>query len=285
MKFIYIDESGSPGHTNVFTMCGVMVDAYRRPTMVAALDQELKSKLELWHQNYHNLPSELKTDSFINGAKNWSRVPSDERKRFLEKICQLTIEHGGTIFGIGFSFDSFDRAVNADLGQPMKTDYWLSGAMFIICLIQKKMQKKSRHKGKTVVNIDNNPRGLSHLASALRARNPWFDGLYQTSAKRYGKMKWIPRKLPERFNQIIDTPSAVESEYSSLIQIADAISYIYRRHLELTSLEEKKNWPEEKNYYDNLVATLNEARQTLGRCPDEPCVNFFKQAKHTGWKL
>ena len=69
MKFIYIDESGSRGHTDVFTMCGVMVDAYRRPTMVAALDQELKSKLELWHQNYHNLPSELKTDSFINGTK------------------------------------------------------------------------------------------------------------------------------------------------------------------------------------------------------------------------
>ena len=167
----------------------------------------------------------------------------------------------------------------------MKADYWLSGAMFIICLIQKKMQKAPRHKGETVVNIDDNPRGLFHLASALRARNPWFDGLYKASIKHRGKTIQVPQESSDRFNKIIDTPSAVESKYSALIQIADAISYIYRRHLELISLEETEKWPGERNYYDNLVATLNKARQTLGRCPDEPCINFYKQAKHTGWKL
>ena len=29
MKFIYVDESGAAGDSDVFVMCGLMVDAYK----------------------------------------------------------------------------------------------------------------------------------------------------------------------------------------------------------------------------------------------------------------
>jgi hypothetical protein len=41
----------------------------------------------------------------------------------------------------------------------------------------------------------------------------------------------------------------------------------------------------EKDYYTELVAILEPARETHGHCPDEPCVKFFKSAKHPEWKL
>jgi hypothetical protein len=68
-----------------------------------------------------------------------------------------------------------------------------------------------------------------------------------------------------------------------LIQVADAISYVYRRHMELKDVAEA--WAGEKDYYAELVATLEPARETHGQCPDVPCVKFYKAAKHPDWKL
>ena len=68
-----------------------------------------------------------------------------------------------------------------------------------------------------------------------------------------------------------------------MVQVADAISYVYRRHLELST--EPEGYAGEKDYYAELVAILDPSRETLGRCPDEPCVQFYKAAKHPEWKL
>ena len=67
-----------------------------------------------------------------------------------------------------------------------------------------------------------------------------------------------------------------------MVQVADAISYVYRRHLELQTVAEA--WAGEKAYYAELVAILEPARETLGRCPEPPCVKFYKAAKHPEWK-
>jgi hypothetical protein len=68
-----------------------------------------------------------------------------------------------------------------------------------------------------------------------------------------------------------------------MVQVADAISYVYRRHFELKSVAEA--WVGEKDYYAELVAILEPARETLGQCPDAACVKFYKAAKHPEWKL
>jgi hypothetical protein len=68
-----------------------------------------------------------------------------------------------------------------------------------------------------------------------------------------------------------------------MAQIADAISYVYRRYLELQSISEA--WAGEKDYYAELVSILEPERETHGRAPDEPCVKFYKAAKHPEWKL
>ena len=45
MKFIYVDESGSEGESDVFVMCGLMVDAYKLRKKTADFDKMLA---EFW---------------------------------------------------------------------------------------------------------------------------------------------------------------------------------------------------------------------------------------------
>ena len=65
-----------------------------------------------------------------------------------------------------------------------------------------------------------------------------FDGLYQLRGKKRGKTVWLERTKKDRFDHIINTAFAIKSDHSSMVQVADAISYVYRRHLELAAIAE-----------------------------------------------
>ena len=283
MKFIYVDESGDSGQGDVFTMCGLMVDGYNLHKKTTDFDKRLKSFL----QKHPGKKPELKTSSFINGKGGWSKVNPQERKDFLTDVCKLAVRNSGKIFGIGLSFSAFNEALKGGFQHPTGKSHWLAAAIFTSCLVQKRMQGESKNKGHTVVIMDDNKCEMSSLSEALYNSDPWFDGLYQNKGKsrgKRGKKVWIPRKSDDRFDQIINTAFAIKSDHSSLIQVADAICYVYRRHLELKTDGEK--WPGEKKYYQGLVNLLEPKRQKLGLYPnDELCVQFFKQAKHPDWKL
>ena len=93
----------------------------------------------------------------------------------------------------------------------------------------------------------------------------------------------MARTVKTRFDHIINTSFAIKSNHSSLVQVADALSYVYRRHLELMNTPEA--YPGEQAYYAGLVATLDGAREKVGRAPNVPCIQFFNEAKHAGWPL
>lgn len=279
VKFIYVDESGDRDQGDVFTMCGLMVDAYKLRKKTADFDR----KLESLFQKHPGNRADLKTSRFINGRGAWGNIDAQERKDLLTEICHLAVENGGKIFGIGLSFVSFDAACEAGHGQPMANNYWLAGAIFTSCLVQKKMQAVKNSKGLTVVIMDDNQREMPSLSNALHMCDPWFDGLYQVRGRRRGSTVWLPRKTSNRFDQIINTAFAIKSDHSSLVQIADAISYIYRRYLVLQAENEK--WLGEKNYYQGLVDILEPSREKVGRCPDNHCVQFYRQSTHAGWTL
>jgi hypothetical protein len=65
--------------------------------------------------------------------------------------------------------------------------------------------------------------------------------------------------------------------------VADAAAYIYRRHLELQN--EKEAWHGEKEYFNGLANKLEGRRERLGHTPTGPCIDFYKAACHTKWKL
>ncbi|MCF6277545.1 MAG: DUF3800 domain-containing protein [Anaerolineales bacterium] len=279
MKFIYIDESGERDHTDVFVMCGLMVDAYKLRKKTENFDR----KLEALFARHPGARADLKTSRFINGKGAWREIDAQERKDLLTEICQLAVANGGKIFGYGLSFQAFDAATREGHGQPCANNYWLASAMFTSCLLQKKMQGVSNSKGLTVVIMDDNKVEMPALSDALYIGDPWYDGLYQIQKRRRGHLIWVERTEANRFDHIVNTAFAIKSDHSSLIQVADALSYVYRRHLELTNAVEA--WVGEQVYISDLVALLEPNREKLGRCHDEPCLRFFLAAKHPEWQL
>ena len=69
-----------------------------------------------------------------------------------------------------------------------------------------------------------------------------------------GKKVWVPIPEGERFSNIINSAFAIKSEHSSLVQVADAAAYVYRRHVELKSHSE--NWEGERAYFEGLAGKL-----------------------------
>jgi hypothetical protein len=282
MKFVYVDESGAKGHTDVFVMAGVLIDAYRLRKHTATFDEMITTFLA----KHEGAPKELKTHAFINGDGGWSKIDASERKAFLGAVCDLVAECA-RIFAVAFSFERFDAMVKAAQQQTFGTSYWLAAAMFVSALVQQKMQKEKRNKGHTVFMCDENKKDMPKLSDALYGADPWFDPIYQTTRKKRGKKG---RKagdgvlLPEeRFDQIVNTAFSIKSHHSSLIQVADAVSYIYRRQLELSS--EQETWPGERDFFTELAQRLEPKRELLGRTPGGPCVEFYESVCHKGWRL
>jgi Protein of unknown function (DUF3800) len=273
MKFSYVDESGDHSQGDVFVMAGVLIDAYRLRKYTASFDKMIVEFLA----KHPGAPTELKTKAFINGAAGWSQVDATERKKFLGEICDLAAECA-KIFGVAFSFEAFKKA--AEREGIFTKSHWLSAAMFIAALVQKKMQDEPRNKGMTVLICDDNKKEMPDLADALHEAHPWFDPIYQTSRKKGGVSVWQNVPNGKRFEQIVNCAFAIKSHHSSLIQVADVVSYIYRRHLELKT--EREGWDGEQKYFAGLVDKLEPRRELLGRNPGGPCIEFYQAAY---WQL
>ena len=278
MKFIYVDESGDSDHSDVFVMCGLMVDAYKLRTATEKIDNLIISILK----KHPRSQKEFKTSQFINGKHRWNRIAGAERCNILRGICKLAISSGGRIFGIGLSFNRLRHALS-EVGQPPQHSHWQISAMFIASLIQKEMQKEKRRKGHTVVVMDDNKIEMESFSDQIYRCHDWYDGLYVAKSTKKTR-DWEPRTHKDRFDQIINTAFAIKSDHSTLIQIADAICYVYRRHLELKDTDE--SWDGERHFYCGLVEVLEQKREKLERCPEGvECVEFYNAARHSHWIL
>jgi hypothetical protein len=278
MKFAYVDESGDHSQGDVFVMAGLLIDAYRLPKHTTTFDELITSFIA----KHPDAPKELKTKRIINGSGGWSKIDASERKKFVADMCHLATQCA-RIFAVAFSFKEFETAADGDFNQPFKKSYWLGSAMFVGSLIQKKMQGTRGNKGLTVFICDDNKHEMSNLSDMLHDADPWFDPIYQTSRIKNKQTIWEDVTPEQRFDQIINSAFAIKSHHSSLIQVADAVSYSYRRHLELKT--QKEEWVGEKQYFSNLFSKLELQRARLGRTPGGQCIDFYRAAGHKDWVL
>jgi hypothetical protein len=279
MKFAYIDESGSTEEGDIFVMAGLLIDAYRLRKYTSRFDQELADFLA----KHPGAPAELKTKAFINGRGGWSDVSPDDRKQFLTDMCALAAEVS-SIYGFGMSFERFDAAcASGNYTTPCAGSYWALNGMFVSSLIQKRMQGMSNNKGLTVLIFDDNKAHMPKVSDGLYLAESWFDALYQQKGKGKHHAQWCELKQHQRFDHIINTAFAIKSQHSSLVQVADAVSYVYRRHLELTTQPE--SYAGEQAFYAGLAVKLDVKRERLGRTPGAECIDFYKAVKHPSWAL
>ena len=270
MKFIYVDESGSKDQSDVFVMAGLLVDAYRLRKYTDVFNKLISDFLAK-HPGTGSA-KELKTSALINGTGGWRKIDSEQRKALLKHMCVLSSECA-SVFAVGLSFSKFEAALAGGHGYPLGTSYWMGAAMYVAALVQDKMQLLKKNKGLTVFICDDNKHEMANFAGALHDANPWFDALYRFDAG----------KGAQRFNRLVNSAFAIKSQHSSLIQVADAVSYVYRRHLELKT--EKESWAGERDYIAGLAGLLESTRELMGKVKKEPCVKFYEAARHAEWAL
>ncbi len=275
MKFVYADESGDQDHSSVFTMMAVMVDAAR-----------LRKKTEDFDDLWRNLlsqhpkePVEIKTSSMINGRGSWRKVCHDVRKKFISDVIDLATANGGKIFGYAIDFKKLETVDASTYKLPFTKHKWTAASMYIVALIQKKMQIVKGKKGLTVFVMDDNQQKMPTLTDGLYKCSPWYDGLYQIK----GKTGWKPRKSKDRFDQIINTAFSIKSEHSTFVQVADVISYVYRRHYELMCQNEV--YAGERTLYVDWVGTLEGVRVRLGNVRECEATKFYSAIIPKGWDL
>ena len=279
MKFVYIDETGNDGKSDTFVMCGLMIDAYKLKKQTRYFDNILN---EIYALN-PRVKFDLKTSKFINGKDDWSKIAPETRKHLLKKICLSAVDNGGSIFAISLSMKELTIEKCNSFSFPYKSNYWLASAFFIASIIQKKMQTYSKNKGLSVLIFDDNKQEIAKLTDELHTGHEWFDPLYQIQKKARGKLIWKNRTKTDRFDQIVNTAFFIKSNHSSLIQVSDAIAYVYRRYFEL--LEQEQAWEGERSYIVDLFEILERSRERLGRCPKSACFDFYKAVKHPRWEL
>jgi hypothetical protein len=272
-----VDESGNKDQSDVFVMAGLLVDAYRLRKHTAAFDEMIASFLT----QHPGLRKELKTKRIIDGEGGWSAVDPGHRKKFIGDVYDLAF-NCARVFAVAFSFERFSAAAEGSFEQPFGKSYWCGAAMFIAGLVQQKVQKVKRNKGLTVLICDDNKQEMQKLSDMLHDSVSWFDPLYQKSRLKRGKTTWLELSPGKRFDQIVNTAFAIKSHHSSLIQVADAVAYIHRRHLELMGAPER--WAGEKEFVTGLVGRLPN-RERLGRNPGGPCIDFYEAARHREWRL
>jgi hypothetical protein len=279
MKLAYVDESGDSGQSDVFVMAGLLVDAYRLKNYTVKFDATIKEFLT----KHPGAPKELKTKALLNGTGGWNKVDPEDRKKFVSDLCDLATDCS-RVYALAFSFANFGGAIEGGHGHPFGKSYWLGAALFIASLIQQKMQEEERNKGLTVLICDDNKHEMSNLSDSLHEALPWFDPIYQKGLKKKGRPTlWREVPAEERLDHIVNTAFAIKSHHSSFIQVADAVCYAFRRHIELE--KDKEGWDGEKEYFSGLVQKLEGRREHLGRDRVGPCIEFYRAARHEHWAL
>ena len=276
MKFAYVDESKKD---DIFVMAGILIDATKLKKYTDEFDALLKDVLERIGRRKKCPPDELKTSLFIKGKRKWGVIDGEERQKILQGICDILKDSAkAKIYAYCLSVSSFGKHSESTLTSNKR--HWHAAAMYIACLIQKKMvMKTDKNKGLTVLIYDHNARDFSRLSDTLYQPSSWYDDICR--AKKGGKWQTITDE--NRFDQIINTAFSMKSQHSSLIQVADAVAHIYRRHIELED-GSKENWDDEKDYYSDLVLKLDSEK--LKSVPaDSESVNFYETIKHPKWKL
>lgn len=275
MKFAYIDESGGEDQGDIFVMGGVLIDASRLRKRTSEFDEALDKMRKL----HPSKTSEFKTKRFMRGKGGWRKIPLDTRNEFIQDVITLIKDTKVSVYAYALSLQSIRKINLQNFGSPPKDqkNYWFASAILLSSLIQKNHQQLKNNKGHTVLIFDDNQKDMPKISNALYVCNSWYDDLY---AKARTNWKITPAS---RFNQIINTAFAINSEHSSLIQVADIICYVYRRHLELKSSNEA--YAGEKKLYDNWASQLEEQREKMGNTPkNSPAVKFYDQITHEGWK-
>lgn len=279
MNFLCGDESGAPNHSSVMVVCGLMVEA-RAFFKTANIFQKKFSKARELKKFSKN---EFKTHMFVGrGADAKGRRNFERRKNLVSNTCELIVKNELDIFAIGISYKKLDSILKKSGGKNQIISRTLGG-VFISELVRIKAQGRDDESGRTFAVFDNHP-ARPYLNKMLENGNSWYDGIQQVLGSKRDKNASRSTSDTERFDHIVDkTGYYIESNFSSHVQTADLVSYVYQRHLSMADGDEL--WKGEKNFIRKCVTILEPRRYRTEESllvGDEKCTDLHDVIRHCG---
>lgn len=247
MKFCYLDESGI-GDEKYAAMVGIIVDH----TRMHKTKSEWKEQLDAITKLAGRRIDELHMNSFYPGNGPYRNIDGEIRYKIIESTFKWFASRKHTISISAIDKESFTK--NEDLKNTFCNSCWCLMAYHNILQMQKNHQSLDKNKGNTILIFDEEVTEKDNLRALCNADIPLTDDYYCKVGK-------TPK---QRMDQIVDYPYYADSRDVGLIQMADVITYIFRKLIEMMDGHQKEKYTGEKDKLYSLFQLLTPSFMPAG---------------------
>ena len=244
MKYCYSDESGTSSKEPIAVMAGIVVDVLTmRPTKLA-WDGFL---VDLSRMAGGRAVEEFHASEFIPGNSPYRHIGPDERQAFVDRLLDFIAARNHRVVYSSVLKASYQAAYRRGAIPDELNNEWRFMGFHLLLAMQKKYPSA---KGQTQYVFDQQERERAKFADLVRKPQDW-------SGEYYGRL----RKRPPLHN-VIDIPHFADSRHAPLIQLADLVCWVLRRHADLSDAAANPKWGDEAAVYARWVEKI--AARSIG---------------------
>lgn len=240
MFFAYIDESGTSDEPYAI-MAAVIVNSQR----MGVTKEDWKELLVLLSKIRGKIVKEFHTKEFYAGKGIWSGTDGKMRSAVISAILDWlgTRKHKVSFCAVDKARFLRDRDANEklrDIGTP-----WCMLGLHQILSIQKAHAPQGA-KGNTIFVFDEKLEEKDRIIQLVTSLPQWTDSYYDKTKKQ------------KQIDMMVDVPYFGDSEKVHLLQTADLIAYILRRHAEIEDAGIKEKYEGEQKKVSAWVEKISE---------------------------
>jgi hypothetical protein len=226
-------------------MVGIVADAARLNKTSRECTKLFDDVRTLVTKKGKQSPQELKGSRILYGKDAWKHVDADKRKKVFSDLASWLCDRKHDIVISSIDTSKSSGSVASKIPEEISKHLWIAAGLNVAMQLQAKHKGEKSNKGNTFLFIDDNCQKLPELCKLLWSAPQCLDGYYPKKAKE------------EHLDQIIDTAFAVRSHHCSLVQAADLLAFIVRRHLELLNGVSAEEWIGESEFLKDCLKAIS----------------------------
>jgi hypothetical protein len=198
-------------------MAGVVVDAQR----MHLTKQHWEYLLQNLSRAVGRQVVELHTRDFYPGNGIWREMNGPTRAEVIGQIVDWIAERKHQVVFTAVRKDSYFTAFHrGDIPDELNT-VWRFMGFHLVLALQRCCQPEKGVKGHTIFIFDNEERERMRFTDLIARPPAWSDEYYRRGRKQ------------EQLDQIVDVPYFGDSQEVVLLQLADMVALLLRRHAEI----------------------------------------------------
>jgi hypothetical protein len=258
----YADESGCTGlefdkNQPHFVMVGILANTYSLHRTQSDFGEITDTFRQLTGKDFQ----EVKADQLYAGRGPWAVVTGERRHPAYRSVLEWLVRRKHDVIFSAIDTRVFFERLAADTRLPsLLPAPYIAAALHIALAVQRRNQGQEKNKERTLLIYDQQEQFDKRISELISRPADWTDPYYGY-------------KSGDRLGQIIDTAYFVRSHHASLIQVADLIAFVFRRHAEINDGGDPERFSGERAQIQSWVnivkPRLIESRHMLPPVSDE----------------